>query len=125
MSSRRSDRPGAEQRVGELAVGIAAGVLLGLLTSIAPVVSIIAIGALVIATWIGLAVRRRRMASLSGTVLGSGLFLLWGAYTTIQSCSLTSNFCGDANVAPLIAVAVAGVGTGVFASIVSFRRPHR
>ncbi|MBA2717848.1 MAG: hypothetical protein H0U52_01205 [Chloroflexi bacterium] len=123
MTSRRSDRPGAEQRLGQLAVGIAAGALLGLLTSIAPVISIIAIGALVIATWIGLAVRRRRMASLAGMVLGSGLFLLWGAYTTIQACSLTSNFCGDANVVPLIAFSVAGVSTGVFASIVSLRRP--
>ena len=122
MSIHPPDRRGDQQATGELGVGIGAGVLLGLLTSLIPIVAIIGIGALVIATWIGLAVRRRRMGLLAGATLGSGLFLLWGAYTTIQSCSQTSNFCGDANVLPLLAFAAAGVGTGVVASLVSLRR---
>jgi hypothetical protein len=42
-------------RAGELVVGVAAGILVALLTSLIPVIAIAIVGVLVIAVWIGLA----------------------------------------------------------------------
>lgn len=62
---------------------------------------------------------------LAGTALGSGLALLWGVVRTVQSCSQTADFCGDANVWPLLALSVVAVLTGLAGATVSIARARR
>lgn len=110
------------QTASESGVGVAVGVLLGLLTSLAPIFAILAVGALLIGTWIALARHQPRLAALAGITLGSSLVFLWGVATTVQACSETANFCGDTNVLPLVAFAVVGLATGLIGAIASVRR---
>ena len=93
------------------------GFLLALGTALLPVVAVIAVGGLILATWNELAHRRGPAQVLAGATLGSGLAFLWMATTTIQSCSQTSDFCGNANVVPLVGLAVVALGTGLVGSI--------
>ena len=80
--------------IAQLVVGLAGGVLLALLMSLIPVAAVVAIGVVVVTTWIQLARKRERIAMLAGATLGSGLALLLMVTTTVQSCSQTSDFCG-------------------------------
>ena len=107
--------------IGQLVVGLAGGVLLALLMSLVPVAAVVAIGVVVVTTWIQLARRREQIALLAGATLGSGLALLLMVSTTVQSCSQTSDFCGNANVVPLLGFAVIALGSGLVASIAAFR----
>ena len=107
--------------IAQLGIGVAGGVLLALLMSLVPVAAVVAIGVLVATTWIQLARRREQVAMLAGATLGSGLALLLMVTTTVQSCSQTSDFCGNANVVPLLAFAVIALGSGLVASLAAFR----
>jgi hypothetical protein len=107
--------------IAQLGVGVAGGVVLALLMSLIPVAAVLAICILVITTWIQLARRREQVAMLAGATLGSGLALLFLVTTTVQSCSQTSDFCGNANVVPLMALAAIALGSGLVASIATFR----
>jgi len=124
MTDRPADQSRPQPVVGRLAVGVATGVVLALLMSYVPIVSFVAIGALTLASWFMLARRQTdaRSASLAGIVLGSGLVLLYGAVTSVAACAQTDTFCGNANVTPLLAFALAVAGSGLFASVVVLRR---
>ncbi len=119
----RSSQPQQHATVGHYFVGMAAGVLLAVMTSLIPVVAILGIAALSATTWIAVARGRPHMqvASLAGISLGAGIVLLYGAVSTVQSCSQTANFCGNANVVPLAALALGAVASGLFASIALVR----
>ena len=108
--------------IGKWGIGIAAGVVLGLLTSLLPVVTIGLVAVVVVATWISFlrGDKGDRHWSLAGLSLGSGGVLLYAAASTFQSCVRTDNFCGNANIAPLFAFALFGLASGVIASIVAF-----
>jgi hypothetical protein len=41
--------------------------------------------------------------------------------STVLSCSQTANFCGNANVVPLVALVLSAVASGLFASIALVR----
>ncbi len=107
--------------IAQLGLGVAGGVVLAMLMSLIPVAAVLAICILVITTWIQLARRREQVAVLAGAMLGSGLALLFLVTTTVQSCSQTSDFCGNANVVPLMALAAIALGSGLVASIATFR----
>lgn len=127
MISRPSRDPTGQQLLGRYAVGVAAGVLLALLTSYIPVVAILGVGALVVACWAVIARGRadQPTVSLAGIVLGSGFALLYGAVATISACSQTDTFCGNANVTPLLVFAVVAVASGLLGSAVVMRRTRR
>lgn len=127
MTSRPSAQPRRQQVVGGFAVGVAVGALLALLTSYVPVVAFVGVAVLLVAMWVALALGRNdaRAASLAGVVLGSGVVLLYGAISTIQACSQTDTFCGDANVLPLLVFALVAVGSGLLASIILGARVRR
>jgi hypothetical protein len=124
MSRVTMERTRHQQTFGELAVGIGAGLLLALLTSLIPVVVIVVLSTVAAATWIRL-IRAGRAAMLAGTMLSSGLVLSWGVVRIVQSCSQTADFCGNANVWPLLAFSVVGVLTGLAGATVSIVRARR
>lgn len=127
MKPEDSSHPKHPQTVGHYVLGMATGFLLAVLASLIPVVAILGIAVLVAATWIAVARGRprERVASLAGISLGAGIVLLYGAVSTIRSCSETANFCGDANVVPLAALALVTVASGLFALIVLVRLRHK
>jgi hypothetical protein len=123
MKTEHSSQSRQQPMVGPYVLGMATGVLLAVLTSFTPVVAILGIAALVAATWFALARGwpHERLAALGGTSLGAGIVLLYGAVSTVLSCSQTANFCGNANVLPLVALALGAVASGLFASIALVR----
>jgi hypothetical protein len=119
--------PERAQLVGRFTVGVGVGALLAILMSYAPVVAIAGIGLLIVATWVAIARGRGDVSamSLAGIVLGSGLVLLYVSVTTIAACAGTDTFCGNANVMPLLVFAIAAVGSGLVASILTVARAPR
>ena len=107
-----------------LLIGVATGLLLGLLTSLSPVIVVVAILALLVGTLIG--VLRRADPSgtiqLAGTLIGAGAFLVYGVVNTVGACIDTDDFCGNANVWPLGALAIVTVGIGTLAAAVAVLR---
>ncbi len=114
------------QLASRFLLGVAAGSLLGLLTSLSPVIAVVAMLAALAAAVIGV-VRHAdssRIIQLAGTLIGVGAFLVYGVVNTISACFDTDDFCGNANVWPLGALAVVTVGAGTVAAAVAvFRSP--
>jgi hypothetical protein len=112
--------------VPRLLLGVATGLLLGLLTSLSPVIAVVAILAVLVGTVMGV-VRRAdssRNIQLAGTLVGAGAFLFYGVVNTMTACFDTDDFCGNANVWPLGALAVVTVGAGTVTAVVTvFRSP--
>ena len=107
-------------------LGVGAGVLLGLLTaSLSPVIGIVVILVVLVGTVGGLRAGAdpSRMI-LAGTLVGAGAVLLVGAINTFVACSATIDFCGDANLWPLAALAAVTFGVGMVAAVVAFRTPR-
>lgn len=107
-----------------LLLGVATGLLLGLLTSLSPVTAIVAILAVLVCT--AMSVRRRadpsRIMPWAGTLIGAGALLLFGAVNTVAACINSDDFCGNANVWPLGALAVVTIGAGAIATAVAALR---
>ena len=109
-----------------LLLGVATGLLLGLLTSLSPFIAIVAILAVLVGTVMSL--RRRadpsRTMQWAGTLIGVGAFLSYGTVNTVAACINTDDFCGNANVWPLGALAAVTLGTGaIAAAVAAFRSP--
>lgn len=114
------------QLVPRIVLGCATGLLLGLLTSLSPVISFAALGAVLVFTVISLSRRADapRTILMGGTLVGGGAFLLYGFVSTVAACVNTDTFCGNANPWPLGALAVAMIVAGIGAmAIVAIRRP--
>jgi hypothetical protein len=105
-------------------IGIATGVLLSLLLAISPFAAVIAIVLVGLAVLIRLVGRKERGPTmvLAGTLVGIGAVMAYGVAMTVQSCAQTDNFCGDANVWPLAALAAVSIGVGIAGSIAVARR---
>jgi hypothetical protein len=87
-----------------------------------PILAIVGVGLAMVATWVGFFTRPTRFPALAGATLGAGVVLLWGLVMTVQSCLQTSNFCGDANLTPLLAFAGVAAATGAIGSVVALMR---
>jgi hypothetical protein len=106
-----------------LLLGVATGLLLGLLMLLSPVIAVVAILAVVGGTVVS--VRRAdplRAIQLAGTLIGAGALLVYGVINTVAACAGTDDFCGNANVWPLAALAVVTVGVGAVAAVVAVAR---
>jgi hypothetical protein len=101
-----------------LVLGFATGLLLGLLTSLSPLIAIVAILAVLVGTLVGVGQRQdsSRTLLMAGTLVGAGAVLLFGAINTVAACRETDDFCGNANVWPLLAFAMVSVGVGILAA---------
>jgi hypothetical protein len=98
--------------------------LLGLLTSLSPVIAVVVILAALVAAVIGVLRRAdsSRLIQSAGTLVGVGVLLLYGVVNTVTACFETDDFCGNANVWPLGALALVTVGVGAVAAAVAFIR---
>lgn len=109
-----------------LFLGVVTGLLLGLLTALSPFAAILAIAGVLVITVINV-VRggdTSRTLLLAGTLVGAGIFLLYGAANTTSSCINTDDFCGNVNIWPLSALAVITIAVGAVATaVVARRRP--
>ena len=107
-----------------LLLGVATGLLLSLLTSLSPVIAIVAVLAVLVAVVIGVLRRidTSRIIGLAGTLIGVGAVLVYGVVNTVTACFDTDDFCGNANVWPLGALAVVTVGVGAVAAAVAIIR---
>lgn len=116
--SRRISSP--DRALRDTFISVAAGLVVGLLVSPLPAISI----ALVLAT-IALAVRslaervagRARLAG--GVLVGSGAVYLYGAIVTTTAC--LDDRCGGASPVPLAVFAALVVAAGIVAGALSFR----
>ena len=105
-------------------LGVATGLLLGLLTSLSPVIALAAMVAVLVAVVFGLLRRSdpSRIIQLAGTLIGVGALLVFGVVNTVTACFDTDDFCGNANVWPLGALALVTVGAGTIAAAVAVIR---
>ena len=56
--------------------------------------------------------RPRHLSTAAGFLIGSGALFLYGSWNTISACTETSDFCGNANVVPLLAAAIGLLAVG-------------
>jgi hypothetical protein len=107
-----------------LLLGVATGLLVGLLTSLSPVIAVVAMLAVLVAAVIGVLrhADSSRLIEFAGTLLGVGAFLVYGVISTVTACFDTDDFCGNANVWPLGALALVIVGTGAVAAAIAVIR---
>ena len=98
--------------------------LLGLLTSLSPVIAVVAILVVLVGAVMGILRRAdsSRVIHLAGTLVGVGALLVYGVVNTMTACFDTDDFCGNANVWPLGALAVVTVGAGAVAAVVAVIR---
>lgn len=115
-----SDRP-----LATFAKGLLGGIGGGVLTAVLPAVGVLMLG--VGAVVAGRAVmtqpsRRTEVLVLSaGFLLGLGALLLYGSWNVISACQETTDFCGNANVAPLLVAGIAVFAAGCLAAIGSWQ----
>jgi hypothetical protein len=89
------------------------GVLIGLISGVAISLGILGIViALVIPVMLGLTTPR--FAAMSGALIGLGGEWLLLALNSAISCAKTEDFCGQANIVPIVALAIAILGSGLF-----------
>ena len=109
--------------------GLGIGLVVGLLAVIVPVMGFVLLVAGVVAAlvsaWGDRATRTRGLSADAGFLVGLGGLFLLGSWNTISACEQTDDFCGDANVVPLLALAIAlllaGLVTAAWA-VLSVRR---
>ena len=110
--------------VPRFVLGAATGLLIALLVSLSPVLVVVAVAAVLIATVISIAqdAEMPRTMALAGTLVGAGTLFLYGSVNTFAACVGTDDFCGNANVWPLTLLALATIGCGAAtAAIVASR----
>ena len=107
-----------------LLLGVATGLLLGLLASLSPVIAVVAILAVLVGAVMGILRRAdpSRIIQLAGTLIGIGTLLVFGVVNSVTACLDTDDFCGNANVWPLGALALVTVGVGAVAAAVGVMR---
>lgn len=114
--------------VGAFTVALLVGILAAFIASKVPVLGL----PLAVGTPIALALRAaqvrsegsRRLTEVAGVLLGSGGVFLFGALNTIAACQRTDDFCGNANVVPLFALALGMIVLGIVSSAGAVR-DHR
>ena len=118
--TRRTHSDGVRDLVPRFILGVATGLLVGLLIVLSPVVVIVALVGVLIATVGGIAQEHDRLRSmvLAGVLVGIGALLLYGAVSTIAACNGTEDFCGNANPWPLAVLALGTIGVGAIGAVV-------
>lgn len=117
-------RQSRQSRLGQFLVSVGLGALLALVGSLVPVIALIGVALVIGSVWVVLvrAPADRRLIGLAGLSFGSGGAFLYGAASTVWSCAQTDDFCGGANVVPLLVLSVLGIATGVTGVAAAYRR---
>jgi hypothetical protein len=101
-------------------VGLATGLLLGILLAVSPVAAVVGVFLIGGTLVFHLMQQRDRNTTmvLAGTLVGAGIFMVYAVAVTVRSCADTADFCGEADVAPLAALAAVSLLAGVGAALV-------
>lgn len=117
------------QRVGSnVLLGGFLGALLAIVTAVFPASGFLLAPALIVALAVILVsrpVQYGRLAIFGGALIGAGALYMYGVVNTVVACVGTSDFCGQANVLPLLALAVAMLGTGGLVASTAGRHARR
>ena len=113
-------KPSRRHLVFNFVLGVATGLLVGILLVVSPVLAVVIVGIVLVGTAVSIGRRGdpSRGLSLAGTLVGAGILFLLGTANTIRACSDTADFCGNTNVLPLGALALVTIGIGAIASAV-------
>lgn len=113
---------------GNVLIGVFLGALLGLITGVLPVAAFLVVPALLAAfaaILIPRPLRFDRLATFGGILIGGGAFYTYGVVNTVLACLGTSDFCGRADVLPLIVVAASLLAAGTLVAVSAGRRARR
>lgn len=105
--------------------GFVGGVGAGILTVALPPIGVLMLGAGVVAG-VRLALtdpgkRAYVLDLVAGFLLGLGALLLYGSWNVFAACRETTDFCGNANVVPILTAGIVVVAAGCAAAIASVR----
>jgi hypothetical protein len=111
-----TEQPAVRQRLGSnVLLGSSLGAVLAIVIGVLPASGYVLAPVLLVALAAILVlrpIRYSRLAGFGGVLVGAGALFLYGVVNTVVACARTSDFCGQANVLPLFAVAVVMLGTG-------------
>lgn len=97
------------------------GVVLGLAAGLLPILLGTA-GAVLAAGFVLLALLTRPgWATVSGIAAGFGAVWLYGTFNTYRACQPTADFCGDANIWPIAALAAGSLAFAAFSAAMAIR----
>jgi len=120
MASKRS-QPGGSCFFAGLVVGLLSGLVSLVLLPIA--LALIPLGFLAsVMALREVPLNRPVSAGIAAFLLVVGAVLMFGALNTFAACAGTEDFCGNANIVPLFALASVTLAYGVFASILTVVR---
>jgi hypothetical protein len=106
--------PGGRPFVRTFVVGAGVGVVAGVLMAFQPIVALVFVaGLLLLAAVVVSEKAETRAACACGVLVAVGGVLALGEINSIVACSTTADFCGQANLWPLVFVAFAALGAGV------------
>lgn len=66
-----------------------------------------------------------RFAALAGAAGGIGAFWLYGTIDTAAKCQGTPDYCGNANLMPLLSVSLAALAVSMLAAVATIRRQRQ
>lgn len=121
-----TEHPTTRQSVGsKVILGAFLGAVLAIVTVVFPASAYVLAPALILtlaAILLSRPIRYSRVAVFGGVLFGAGALYLYGVVNTVVACAPTSDFCGQANVVPLFALAVAMLGTGGLVAVSANQR---
>jgi hypothetical protein len=112
------DQQPARRRRRFFVIGLAVGLFSGVVGAVVPVYGF---PLLLFAAIAGLTFKPRA-PGLAGILIGAGSVFGYGVYNTWAACRQTDNFCGGANIQPLLTLAVAMVVLGFATGVASLVR---
>lgn len=105
--------------------GLAGGIGGGVLTVALPPVGMLMLVAGAVAAGRSVTTEPSKRAEVlvlsAGFLLGLGALFLYGSWNVIAACQDTTDFCGNANVVPLLVAGIAAFAAGCLATIGSSR----
>jgi hypothetical protein len=120
MARKRSE-PGGSGFFAGLVIGLLSGLVSLVLLPIA--LALVPLGFLAsVMALREVPLNRAVSAGMAAFLLAVGAVLMFGALNTFVACVGTEDFCGNANIVPLFALASVTLAYGVFASILTVVR---
>lgn len=107
----------SRQRRRFFMLGLAIGLLSGVVAAEVPVYGL----PLIVLVAIGSLAFKPRAPGVAGILIGAGSLFLFGVFNTWAACRQTDDFCGNANVQPLLVLATAFLALGSAAGAGSWR----
>ena len=104
------------------------GILLAIATGVVPSIAFVLAPVLIVAfvvIVVSRPVRNANLAAFAWLLIGAGGAFLYGVVNTVAACQGTADFCGSANVIPLLALAAGLIPVGSLLAAAVRRRASR